>query len=340
MHCQQLKYFISLVEKHSFTEAAQECFITQSALSQQIKSLEKDLGCNLLLRKGKTFEITPAGKFFYSKGLQILQSIEQLNNQVKIIDYNMGSGMRLGFMSSMVKDKFPSVLKEQILNRTGCNLSIEYGSHDDLYDAIGKGIIQAFISEDCRLKESEILQKIPLFNTKLYLEVAKNNQVEAQGLKKLKIDNTQLSEFALYFVCNPTHLVDEQARLQELFGLDIKIQAVENINEGRNQVLQNPHSALIIDRSILRGDIYKNDKIQRYEILKEGVPVKRTLCCYSKKSFGQYELNELIQILKEMSKKDSSKNSNSSEHSLEANSKNPNPVQFAKPKFAKKMIVI
>ena len=44
MLLKQMKYFITVVDLHSFTEAAEQCFISQSAISQQIKALEKELG--------------------------------------------------------------------------------------------------------------------------------------------------------------------------------------------------------------------------------------------------------------------------------------------------------
>ena len=47
---QQIKYFIAVVDQHSFTKAAEECNISQSAISQQIKELENTLGVELLKR--------------------------------------------------------------------------------------------------------------------------------------------------------------------------------------------------------------------------------------------------------------------------------------------------
>ena len=45
----QMKYFAAVVECSSFTEAAERCYISQSAISQQIRSLEKELGVELIL---------------------------------------------------------------------------------------------------------------------------------------------------------------------------------------------------------------------------------------------------------------------------------------------------
>ena len=62
----QLKYFQSVVRLNSFSEAAEENFISanfisQSAISQQIQALERELGFQLLERKNRTFALTPGG---------------------------------------------------------------------------------------------------------------------------------------------------------------------------------------------------------------------------------------------------------------------------------------
>ena len=58
---QQIKYFQAVVQNNSFSEAAEECHISQSAISQQIKALEQALGFPLLERKNRRFSLTPAG---------------------------------------------------------------------------------------------------------------------------------------------------------------------------------------------------------------------------------------------------------------------------------------
>jgi DNA-binding transcriptional LysR family regulator len=51
----QIKYFQAVVRCQSFTEAAEECFISQSAISQQIQALERELGVELLKREKRKF---------------------------------------------------------------------------------------------------------------------------------------------------------------------------------------------------------------------------------------------------------------------------------------------
>lgn len=63
----QIKYFQAVVRNNSFSEAAESCHISQSAISQQIKALENELGFKLLERKNRKFILTPAGEHFYKK---------------------------------------------------------------------------------------------------------------------------------------------------------------------------------------------------------------------------------------------------------------------------------
>ena len=73
----QLKYFQVVVRCNSFTEAAQECHISQSAISQQIQALENELGIRLLQRENRKFSVTPAGEHFYKKSLVLTADFER-----------------------------------------------------------------------------------------------------------------------------------------------------------------------------------------------------------------------------------------------------------------------
>ena len=82
MLLKQMQYFITVAKYQSFTEAAEQCFISQSAISQQIKSLEKELGVELLKREGRQFSLTPAGEYFYRHGKVLLDEIEDFKDEV------------------------------------------------------------------------------------------------------------------------------------------------------------------------------------------------------------------------------------------------------------------
>lgn len=68
----QIEYFQAIIETGNFYQAAEKCNVSQSAISQQIKKLEQELGVKLLDRHNRTFSLTPAGEHFYRKSLILI----------------------------------------------------------------------------------------------------------------------------------------------------------------------------------------------------------------------------------------------------------------------------
>lgn len=64
MLLQRIKYFVTVVDCNSFTEAAEQCYISQSAISQQLNALETELGVKLYNRTGRKFTLTPRRRIF------------------------------------------------------------------------------------------------------------------------------------------------------------------------------------------------------------------------------------------------------------------------------------
>lgn len=77
----QMRYFVTIVGCNSFTEAAEQMFISQSAISQQMKALETELNVKLFSWKGRSFTLTPAGEYFYQKSKDILEQIEGIRRE-------------------------------------------------------------------------------------------------------------------------------------------------------------------------------------------------------------------------------------------------------------------
>lgn len=67
MLLRQMEYFQAVIENGNFYDAAEQCHVSQSAVSQQIKKLEDELGVQLLERHNRTFSLTDAGEHFYRK---------------------------------------------------------------------------------------------------------------------------------------------------------------------------------------------------------------------------------------------------------------------------------
>ena len=88
MNIRNLEYFIKVVDTNSFTKAADDLFISQSAISQQIKALEDELCFPLMIRNRKGFELTQAGKYLYIEGKNIIANIKEIENHATCISKN------------------------------------------------------------------------------------------------------------------------------------------------------------------------------------------------------------------------------------------------------------
>jgi len=92
MEWQQVNAFYHLVKLGSFTRAAEATYRTQSALTQQIKSLERELDCELLERIGKRkIALTPMGERFFKFSETLLQEYDRL-----IVDVGEHKGLTKG----------------------------------------------------------------------------------------------------------------------------------------------------------------------------------------------------------------------------------------------------
>ena len=123
MEIRQLKYFVRIVELGSLTRAAESLFIAQPALSQQMASLEKDLGIKLLTRSVRGVAVTQAGKAFYQQANTILKQVENARMVAKSENDHPNGMVSIGIPSSIanvlavplysaIRAKYPNILLE------------------------------------------------------------------------------------------------------------------------------------------------------------------------------------------------------------------------------------
>lgn len=139
MLLRQIKYFVTVVDTGSFTEAAEECFISQSAISQQILSLEKELGVQLLVRSTRRFTLTEPGKYLYSHGKKLLSETEKLKNGTIAAAAGQEGSLKVCYLNSFADArlyKAVSMFKQQ---NAGVRLNVSGGTHfKEMY--VGKSL--------------------------------------------------------------------------------------------------------------------------------------------------------------------------------------------------------
>lgn len=111
MDIRQLRYFIAIVEEGTISLAANRLHISQPPLSQQLKSMEEELGSVLVYRRGKRLEITESGKALYKYALQVTQLMEEAKAEVKEVGNGDKGTLSLG-INTLSSVELPSWLHE------------------------------------------------------------------------------------------------------------------------------------------------------------------------------------------------------------------------------------
>ncbi|NPD31356.1 LysR family transcriptional regulator [Eggerthellaceae bacterium zg-1084] len=94
MLLRQIQCFCAVCEEGSFTKAARRLYITQSAVSQQMKNLETDLGVSLFQRGGRNLVLSEAGRVFYERTRTVISDIDQARIEVRAVAEHTSSRLR------------------------------------------------------------------------------------------------------------------------------------------------------------------------------------------------------------------------------------------------------
>lgn len=121
MDLNQLQLFLKVAQEGSFDRVATENYVSQRAVSRQIRRLENELNVNLFERHSNSIELTPAGDYFAQRVQEYLDNMDEAITSVKHIKNNGIQNLRIAYFSV-----FDGVLvRDQILNYRKKNLSPE-----------------------------------------------------------------------------------------------------------------------------------------------------------------------------------------------------------------------
>ena len=108
----QLKVFSAVAECLSFTRAAERLFLTQSAVSHQIARLEREIGCPLLERQGRSVLLTAAGREMLSRARRVFATVEEAEAAVRHAARPETGRLRIGASSTACQYIIPEALRE------------------------------------------------------------------------------------------------------------------------------------------------------------------------------------------------------------------------------------
>ena len=132
MELQQLRYVVEVADTLSFTRAAERCFVTQSALSHQVASLERELGRRLFVRSSRQVRLSEAGEAFLGHARAALRAAERAREDAAAVDGVVEGTLRVGVIPTVTAVDVPAVLVAYRAAYPDVRVELQVGNSDVL----------------------------------------------------------------------------------------------------------------------------------------------------------------------------------------------------------------
>jgi DNA-binding transcriptional LysR family regulator len=189
MQIDSLKVFCDLAETESFTKAAHINGVTQSAVSQQISSLERQFKSLLIERSKKKFRLTREGQLLYDYSKQIIQTYDALHSKLQEIKDIISGTIRVATIYSIGLHDLPPYVKRFLKDYPTVNVHVEYRRANQVYEGVLGNIVDlglvAYPVPDAKL------EVIPLRKDPLVLACHPQHPLAKLKAVKLKALNGQ-----------------------------------------------------------------------------------------------------------------------------------------------------
>ncbi|MFM1942591.1 MAG: hypothetical protein RI897_1573 [Verrucomicrobiota bacterium] len=194
MQIESLKVFCDLAETESFTKAAHINGVTQSAVSQQISSLERQFKSLLIERSKKKFRLTREGQVLYDFSKQIIQTYEALHSRLQEIKDIVSGTIRVATIYSVGLHDLPPYIKKFLKAYPTVHVHVEYRRANQVYeDVLGNVVDMGLIAFPVKDSKLEI---IPMKKDSMVLICSPNHPFTKQkAVKVAQIANEKIIAF-------------------------------------------------------------------------------------------------------------------------------------------------
>jgi len=288
----QMKYFMAVAKLGSFTEAAEECYISQSAISQQIQALEKDLGIELIHRENRRFTLTPAGEYFYRHSRELLDDIENLRRETIRIGQDNETQLRIGYLSCYSGQELHQTISDFSQVYPEVSIHIVNGTHEELYDLIRFGGVDLVLNDQRRAFSDEY-ENFQLLECDCYVEVCTRNKLSS--LERVTLED--LKRTACILISSKEQQGIEQEYYQNTLGFSGNFLFAENLEEGRLMVVGNRGFMPLESVGTLTPP---GSAICRIPLYRNEHQVRRNYCAFWKKERTNYYIEEFADILRNL----------------------------------------
>lgn len=286
----QIRYFQAVVRNNSFSEAAVECHISQSAMSQQIRALEQELGFPLLERKNRKFALTPAGEYFYKRSLILVADFEQLCSEAGIIARGDKGVLKIGYLRSYSGGEIQLALEEFAQKYPRVSIRLLPGNHEELFYLLRTGGADLVFNDQRRAFSDEYVNLV-LASSGMYIGVSARNAISALPF----VTPQELKNLPCILVSSREQREIEREFYQTIVGIQGEFLYAENLEEARLMVISGQGFLPVESGGQPAGF---GASVCRIPLTRGQEPITRNYGLFWKKGNSGYYIEEFADILK------------------------------------------
>ena len=278
MHIEYFKIFSDLVEKKSFSEAAKVNSITQSAVSQQLRTMENHFNVLIVDRSQKQFRLTEEGEKIYKDAKEILRLYYQLSNEISDLNKVVSGTIKVSSTFSIGLHIIPEYIKKFIKSYPSVNVRLDYNRNANIYDNIISN--EADIGLVAYAQPNKFIEKVDFKEESLVLICHTENPLAKR--KTIQIKDLANQKIVSYESHMPSYKAIATFFKKENAKLEVSSQ-FDNIEMIKHAVEVNIGCAIVPISAVEKDLDSRNYKIIKFK----GNPYKRTLSAIFRKGKKQ-----------------------------------------------------
>jgi DNA-binding transcriptional LysR family regulator len=252
MDTRQLAAFCAVVERRSFSQAAEQLGVTQPAVSLQIRSLEKRLGMQLLDRSGRRVEPTEAGQRLYRNAQRLLTMEEQLLAELGDEENGELSGrLEIGASTGPGGTVLPIVLCEFQQRHPEVHVALSVSDTQRVIDQVARRELELGVVGAARRHRGVVFE--PFFRDEVVLAVPSDHRFanRAVTLDELKAEPLVLMQEG----AGVRQVIDDELRAAGLRLRDLDVRLELGLQESARSAVISGYGITFISRSAIEADL-------------------------------------------------------------------------------------
>ena len=252
MDTRQLAAFCAVVERRSFSQAAEQLGVTQPAVSLQIRSLEKRLGTQLLDRSGRRVEPTEAGNRLYRSALRLLAMEEQLLSDLgDEAEGELAGRLEIGASTGPGGTVLPVALAEFQQLHPGVHVALAVSDTQHVVEQVARREVELGVVGASRRHRGVVFE--PFFRDEVVLAVPRGHRFSGKTvtLEELKGEPVVLMQEG----AGVRQVIEEELRAAGVRLRDLDVRLELGLQESARSAVVAGYGVTFISRSAIEADL-------------------------------------------------------------------------------------